>query len=354
MLVPMTSEKDAAGAASAARMTAWTTSGDGIDNLRAHDLPVPTPGPHELLVQVTAQALNYRDLLVVNGVDSWRPHGPVVPLSDGVGVVRAVGDEVSRFAPGDRVSAMFLPRWRSGPLNRDIYVSPVGGPVNRGMLAEYVLVDEHEAARTPQSVTDAQAATLPVAGVTAWHAVARRSGVRAGDTVLVHGTGGVALFALQFAAALGARVAITSSSEAKLARVKRLGAELAVNYRTTDVATEILAWTHDEGVDHVIETIGGDNLNLSLRAVRIGGSISFIGLIAGFSAAVNTYEFVTKNLSIHGIETGSHEMYQEMAAFIDEHGIRPIVDSVQPVGQVQAALAHLEQGGHFGKIVLTA
>jgi NADPH:quinone reductase-like Zn-dependent oxidoreductase len=303
---------------------------------------------------MAAWSLNYRDLLVIDGVEGWRPSADVVPVSDGVGVVVAAGPQVTRWRIGDRISATFLPRWRVGPLTRDDYTSPVGGPVNRGMLADYVLVDQDEAARAPGSLTDAQAATLPVAALTAWHAIGRRSRVQSEETVLIHGTGGVALFALQFAIALGARVAITSSSDTKLARVRALGAAETINYRAhTDLAERVLEWSGPDGVDHVIETIGGDNLNLSLQAVKVGGTISFIGLIAGQTANVNTYDFVTKNVTLHGIETGSREMFEELGAFIDEHRVEPVIDSTFPVDQVVDALAHLRSGRHFGKIVLT-
>jgi NADPH:quinone reductase-like Zn-dependent oxidoreductase len=303
---------------------------------------------------MAAWSLNYRDLLVIDGVEGWRPSADVVPVSDGVGVVVAAGPQVTRWRIGDRISATFLPRWRVGPLTRDDYTSPVGGPVNRGMLADYVLVDQDEAARAPGSLTDAQAATLPVAALTAWHAIGRRSRVQSEETVLIHGTGGVALFALQFAIALGARVAITSSSDTKLARVRTLGAAETINYRAhSDLAERVLEWSGPDGVDHVIETIGGDNLNLSLQAVKVGGTISFIGLIAGQTANVNTYDFVTKNVTLHGIETGSREMFEELGAFIDEHRVEPVIDSTFPVDQVVDALAHLRSGRHFGKIVLT-
>lgn len=335
-------------------MTAWTTRGDGIDRLSAVRVPVPTPGPTEVLVKMSAVSLNYRDLLVVGGVDHWTPAQDVVPVSDGVGAVAAIGSEVTRWRPGDRVSAGFLPRWRSGPLTEDTYVSPVGGPVNRGMLAEYVLVEQDEAVRTAHSLDDVHAATLPVAGVTAWHAVGRRGRVRPGETVLVHGTGGVALFAAQLTLALGATPIVTSGSDEKLDRLRALGVDRTINYRRTeDLAAEVLRMTGGEGVDHVVETVGGDNLNRSLEAVKVGGSISFIGLIAGRSATVDVYRFVTKNVTVHGIETGSLEMLGELAAFVDEHGITPVIDSVLPAERVQEALRHLEGGRHFGKIVVT-
>jgi NADPH:quinone reductase-like Zn-dependent oxidoreductase len=336
------------------QMTAWTTGGDGIDNLTQVQLSVPKPGRGEVLVKITALSLNYRDLMVINGVGGWKPANRMVPISDAVGTVVEVGDAVTRFTVGDRVSAVFLPKWHSGQLTRESYVSPTGGPVNRGMLAEYVVIDQDDAARTAQRLDDSHAAALPIAGVTAWHAVARRSNVQPGETVLIHGTGGVALFALQFTLALGGIPIITSSSNEKLAKARELGARWTVNYSTTrDIAAEVLAYTGGEGVDHVIETIGGENLNHSLNAVKIGGTISFIGLIAGLAAQINTYEFVTKNVTIHGIETGSRNMFEQMARFVDEHGITPVLDSEYPVDRISDALRHLELGKHFGKIVIS-
>ena len=336
------------------QMRVWTTRGDGLDNLSLAWAPIPAPGPTEVLVKISALSLNYRDLLVVSGVDHWSPAEAVVPVSDGVGTVVRTGAGVTRWRPGDRVSAGFLPRWRSGPLNRETYVSPVGGPVNRGMLAEYVVIEQDEAVRSPHSLDDAHAATLPIAAVTAWHAVGRRSRVQPGETVLIHGTGGVSLFAAQLTLALGATPIVTSSNDEKLDKLKTLGIAETINYRRTPhLAAEVLRMTAGAGVDHVIETIGGENLNHSLEAVKIGGSISFIGLIAGRAATINVYQFVTKNVTVHGIESGSLEMLEEVAAFIDRHGITPVIDSVYPVEQIEAALRHLELGRHFGKIVVT-
>lgn len=332
-------------------MIAWFTSGDGIDQLQRRRVEVPALGDHDLLVKVAARALNYRDLLVVEGTGHWRPARPVVPLSDGVGHVVARGPAVTRFTTGDRVSAMFLPKWQTGPLLARDYVDPVGGPANRGMLADYVAVHEDEAALTPGTLTDAEAATLPVAALTAWHAV-NRAAVRPGETVLAHGTGAVALFALQFAHAKGARVAITSSSDTKLEGARRLGAELTINRGSQDVVAAVSDWTAADGVANVIETIGGANLNLSLRAAAIGADISFVGLIDGLAAQINAYEFVTKSVTIHGIETGSRAMYEVMAAFIDDHGIRPVVDTISSTEAVAEQLHRLQRGDVFGKIVL--
>jgi len=336
-------------------MKAWITAGDGIDGLRAVELPRPSPGRGEVAVEMRAWSLNYRDLLVIRGESTWRPAAPITPISDGAGVVVETGDGVARVTPGDRVSAMFLPHWRKGPLTEDVYHSPTGGPTSPGgVLADYIVLPEEHLEHVPTSLTDPEAATLPIAALTAWHAVAVRCDVRPGDRVLVHGTGGVALFALQIATALGAQVLVSTSSERKAARLHDLGAARAVNRHETDVAAAALEWTDGRGVDHVIETVGGENLNTSLRAVAIGGSIAFIGLIAGLSAPINTYEFVTKNIELHGIETGSAQMYADLARFIDNHGLKPVIDSTYPATQIAAALRRLERGGHFGKIVLTA
>lgn len=335
-------------------MTAWTTTGNGIENMSTVRVPVPQPGRGEVLVKIAALSLNYRDLMVIKGVGNWKPTSRVVPLSDAVGTVVGVGEGVDRFDLGDHVSAMFLPEWRSGQLTRETYVNPIGGPINGGMLAEYVVVSQDNAARTPHSLDDEHAATLPIAALTAWHAVARRSRVQRGETVLIHGTGGVALFALQFVLALGGIPIITSSSDEKLDRARTYGAAHSINYTTTpDVAADVMRLTGGEGVNHVIETIGGENLNRSLKAVKIGGTISFVGLIAGLAAQINTYEFVTRHVTIHGIETGSREMFEEMVQFIDKHGIVPVLDSTYPVHRIREALQHLAEGKHFGKVVIT-
>jgi len=345
---------ETSGPAPGATMRQWLTAGSGIDDLRLVETPIETPGPRQILVRIEAVSLNYRDLLVINGESTWRPPAPVVPISDAAGTIVSCGTDVTRFAVGERVSAMFLPHWRTGRLSAEVYHSPTGGPVTAGLLADYVLLDQDQVEAVPRTLDAIHAATLPVAALTAWHAVAVRGQVGAGDRVLVHGTGGVALFALQFSTALGAQVAVTTSSDLKARRVAALGAARVINYRETpDVAEQVRDWTGGRGVDHVIETVGGTNLNQSLRAVRVSGSIAFIGLLAGLSAPINTYDFVTKNVDLHGIETGSAQMYRDMARFIDDHRLTPVIDSVAPVTEIRAALHRLAAGGHFGKIVLT-
>lgn len=334
-------------------MKAYTTLGDGIDRLKLVEHAVPKPKANEILVRMTAASLNYRDLLVVKGLNHWKPPVPRIPMSDGVGEIAAVGGSVSGWKIGDRVAGIFLPDWLDGELTAGKNASSLGGAAADGVLAEYVAFGERSVVRIPSNLSDSEAASLPVAALTAWHAVAKRSRIQPNDTVVIEGTGGVSLFALQFAAALGARPVVISSREEKLEKVKELGAWATVNYKTfPDWEKKILEITNGEGVDHVVETIGGENLNRSLEAVKTSGTISFIGLIAGLSAPINTYRFVMKNVSIYGIETGSREMFEEMNRFIEENQIKPVIDRTFAFDGIQAALKHLESGRHFGKIVI--
>lgn len=334
-------------------MWAFSTIGDGIDALKQIELPVPSPGSREVLVRMVAVALNFRDLMVINGVGAWKPTEARIPLSDGVGVVVAAGAEVTRFQPGDRVAGIFLPKWLDGELNAETYVSPLGGASADGVLSEYRVFDEQSVVALPGHLTDHEGATLPVAGVTAWHAVRHRSGVRSGDLVLIQGTGGVSLFALQFVLALGGRAIVLSSSDEKLNRVRSLGAADVINYsQVPRWEDEVLARTGGRGVDHVIEVVGGENLNRSLRVVRVSGTISFIGLLAGLAASINTYEFVTRNVRIHGIETGSRAMFEDMNKFIRHHAIQPVMDMVYALADFQKALRRLQTCGHFGKVAI--
>ncbi len=329
------------------------TLGDGIDALNLVEIPVPQPANGEILVKMKAVSLNFRDLLVINGKDNWKPSSARIPFSDGSGEVVAIGANVTRVKIGDRVAGIFLPKWLDGELTSEKYVSPLGGATTDGVLAEYVLFNEESVVKIPESLTDTESASLPVAAVTAWHAVARRSRIKSGETVLLQGTGGVSLFALQFVRSIGGKPLVISSSDAKLEKVKMMGNVTAINYQKfVDWDARILELTDGRGVDHVIEVVGGENLNRSLNAVKIGGSISFIGLIAGLSAPINTYQFVTKNVRIEGIETGSREMFQEMNNFIKEKNIKPVIDREFSFDQVKEALKYLESGAHFGKIVI--
>lgn len=324
----------------------------GLDALTLVERPVPQPGPGQVLVRMLAVSLNYRDLLVLRGV--WRPTGPRIPLSDGVGEVVAVGEGVTRVRVGDRVAGTFLPGWIDGELSPEKLQAPsLGGVGADGTLAELVVFGAEEVVRVPEHLTDEEAATLPLAGVTAWHAVIRRSGVKAGETVLVQGTGGVSLFALQFARMRGARVIATSSSNEKLRRARELGAEHGINYKESPAWDErALEITEGRGVDHVIEVVGAENLTRSLNAVRMSGSISVIGLLGGSNARIETFGFVEKNVRLHGIYIGSREMFEEMNQAIVEHALKPVVDRVFGFDEAGEALRYLEAGSHFGKVCI--
>jgi NADPH:quinone reductase-like Zn-dependent oxidoreductase len=334
-------------------MKVFTTLGDGIEALKLDEVERPLPQAGEILVKLTAASLNYRDLLVVKGQGSWKPSAPRIPVSDGVGEVVAVGENVSRVKPGDRVAGIFLPRWLDGDLTPEKFVLPLGGSAADGVLAEFVVFDEQSVVKIPPHLTDEEAATLPCAAVTAWHAVRRRSQVKSGETVLIQGTGGVSLFALQFVRALDGRPVVISSSDEKLDKAQALGAASTVNYKNFPHWDEkILELTNGKGVDHVVEVVGGENLNLSLNAVALSGTISFIGLLAGLAAPINTWQFVAKNVKIHGIETGSREMFEELNVFLGQTRIKPVIDKTFDFTDVKNALKYLESGAHFGKIVI--
>jgi len=332
-------------------MKAYTTLGDGIDALKISELPVPEPEADEILVRMTAASLNYRDLLVVKGIGGWKPPAPRIPVSDGVGRIIAVGSSVSRLKKGYSVAAIFLPKWLDGELTAEKDVISLGGAVADGVLAEYVVFKEEAVLKIPVNLSELEAATLPVAALTAWHAVTRRSRVQSGETVVIQGTGGVSLFAAQFVHALGGRAIVTSSSDEKLEKVKALGASATINYKRFPAWEEkVLELTEGLGADHIIEVVGGENLNRSLTAVKVSGTISFIGLIAGLSAPINTYQFVAKNVRIHGIETGSREMFEEMNRFIESNRLKPVIDRTFAFDEVREALKYLESGAHFGKV----
>lgn len=324
----------------------------GIDALTLVDRPEPQPGPGQVLVRIRAVSLNYRDLLVVKGV--WRPASPRIPASDGVGEVVAVGEGVTRVRAGDRVAGIFLPGWIDGEVTPEkLQVPSLGGVGLDGTLAEYVTFDEGAVVRMPEHLSDEEAATLPLAAVTAWHAVIRRSSVKKGDTVLVQGTGGVSLFSLQFAHMAGARVIVTSSSDEKLRRARELGAVHGINYKESpDWDERVLEITEKRGVDHVVEVVGAENLTRSLNAVRMSGSISVIGLLGGTSAQIETFGFVEKNVRLNGIYIGSREMFEEMNEAIAEHRLKPVVDRVFGFDEAREALRYLETGSHFGKVCI--
>jgi NADPH:quinone reductase-like Zn-dependent oxidoreductase len=325
----------------------------GIDNLQVIDRPEPTPGPGQVLLQMKAWSLNYRDLMLVKGLYNPKLKLPFVPLSDGVGEVIGVGDGVTRLKVGDRVAGCFMQKWINGELNDAAAKSALGGALE-GVAAEQVVLDQEGVVKFPEHLTNEEAATLPCAALTAWNALVTQGKLKAGDTVLVQGTGGVSIFALQFAHLLGARVIATSSSNAKLERVKAMGASDGINYKETPNWEEtVKEMTGGVGVDHVVEVGGAGTFNQSMKAVRLGGRVSLIGVLAG-KGDVNLTPVLMKGVCVQGIFVGSRTMFEAMNREIAVEQLRPVIDRVFAFSEIQAALKHMEAGAHFGKICLRA
>jgi NADPH:quinone reductase-like Zn-dependent oxidoreductase len=323
----------------------------GPEALRCEDLPAPSPGHGEVLVRIRAASVNFRDLLVMKGQYSRKLPLPLIPLSDGAGEVAEVGPGVTRFRAGDRVAGAFMPAWIDGEVTEAISRSALGA-ASDGVLAEARVFPEDGLVRIPDHLTFDEASTLPCAGVTAWHALMVGSPVVPGESVLVQGTGGVSLFALQFARLAGARVIATSSQDVKLDRARALGASDGINYRTTpDWDSEVRELTGGRGVDRIVEVGGAETLARSLRAVRMGGRISLIGVLGG-AGDVNFVPVLMKNVQVQGIYVGSVAMFEAMNRAITSHRLRPIVDRVFEFDQAIEALKYLESGAHFGKVVI--
>jgi NADPH:quinone reductase-like Zn-dependent oxidoreductase len=321
-----------------------------LDSLAVGERPEPRPGPGQVLIRVRACSLNYRDLLILKGLYNKRLPLPLVPLSDGAGEVAAVGEGVTRVRAGDRVAGCFMPAWIDGEPTEAKAKSALGGG-GPGMLAEYVVLPAEGVVHVPDHLSEEEAATLPCAAVTAWHALVSEGGVKAGDVVLTQGTGGVSVFALQFAKLLGARVIATSSSDAKLTRVLELGASDGINYKTTPEWGGKARELTGTGVDHVVEVGGAGTMPESMRAVRMGGRISLIGVLSG-AGQFNPTPVLMKNLRVQGIFVGSREMFEAMNRAIALHKLRPVIDRVFPMSDIRVALHHMESGAHFGKVVV--
>jgi NADPH:quinone reductase-like Zn-dependent oxidoreductase len=334
-------------------MRAWEIrDGLEIDKLALVERPDPAAGPGQVVVRMKAFSLNYRDLLVVKGQYNPRMKLPVVPLSDGAGEVVAVGTGVTRFRAGDRVAGLFFQQWPGGELTDAAGRSALGGG-NDGVLAELVAFDEDGVVPFASHLSFEEAATLPCAGLTAWHALVTEGRIKAGDVVLVQGTGGVSLFALQFARMHGARVLATSSSDEKLKRALDLGASDGLNYKSNaDWDRWARQMTGDHGVDHVVEVGGAGTLERSLKAARAGGVISMIGVLSGGGGNISLYPVLMKKLRIQGIYVGSREMFEAMDRAISLHQTRPVIDRVFPFAQAREAYHHLESSSHFGKVCI--
>jgi NADPH:quinone reductase-like Zn-dependent oxidoreductase len=323
----------------------------GIENLHEVEKPEPKPGKGEIVVAMKAASLNYRDLLTVIGYGGGYPL-PLIPFSDGAGEVTAVGASVTRVKPGDKVCPLFFQSWLSGPVTAESRNRPLGGPLS-GVLQQKMLLEADGVSKYPAHLSFEEAATLPCAGLTAWRALAVETTVGPGQTVLVQGTGGVSIFALQFAKAMGAKVIATSSSDEKLERAKALGADHTINYKTTpDWGRAARELTGGKGVDIVVEVGGENTLNQSFDAARVGGAVVVIGVLGGFSSPVMIPVVFGKNLHIHGISVGSREQFDDMCAHIEKWKLKPVVDKTFAFDKLPDALRLMQAGGHFGKIAV--
>lgn len=327
------------------------TPGRGADSLALIDCTVPEPGRGQVLVALKAASLNYRDLLIADGMYPGGSDSSIVPLSDAAGEVVAVGKDCTRFTIGDRVAGIFMQSWIGGGIVDADVGTALGGAID-GVLSEYRLFDERGLVAIPEALSFEEAATLPCAAVTAWNALFGMKPIMAGQTVLTLGTGGVSVFALQFAHAAGARVIATSSSDQKLEHARALGAAETINYRTTeDWAGEVRRLTGGRGVDMVIEVGGPGTLGRSIAATARDGSVQMIGVLS--FGEIDPLPILTQGITVRGLMVGSGEMFEAMNRAIAVNGVRPVIDSRFAFADAAAAYQHLRSGAHFGKVVVT-
>lgn len=326
----------------------------GADALKIVERPDPAPGHGEVLVRMKAVSLNYRDMLMINGMYSRGSAvgGTITPFSDGCGVVEAVGPGVTRVAVGDRVATLFFQNWASGRPTLEKLASALGFPIP-GAGRELATFSQEGVSKVPAFLTDQQVATLPCAALTAWRGLFEDARLEPGDTVVLQGTGGVSIFGLQFAKAAGYRTVITSSSDEKLARAGAMGADHLVNYRTTpEWSHAVREATAGAGADFIMEVGGAGTIQQSLKAVRIGGHVAIIGIVAGAGEGVNPGVLIGNSARLQGLSVGSREMFEAMCRAMELHRIVPVVDKVFPWTEAAAAFSAMQAGEHFGKIVL--
>jgi len=332
-------------------MKAWQIRGEyGIDKLQCVDLPEPTAGDGQVIVSMHAASLNFRDLATVRGFPGAKAPASLVPFSDGAGVVQVVGKGVTGIAKGDRVAPTFFQSWIDGPVTAEARSLALGGTLD-GVLQQRIAVRAEGVIRIPPAMSFEEAATLPCAGLTAWRAVAVEAPVGPGDTVLVQGTGGVSIFALQFAKALGARVIVTSSSDEKLERARALGADHGINYaKEPNWSAEARRVTDGRGVDVVVEVGGENTLQQAMLASRVGGRIVVIGVLSGFGSTISLPMLFTNNLHLIGISVGSRAQFADMLSHIEKWRLKPVIDRTFAFEEVPEALRTMESGRFFGKL----
>jgi len=327
-----------------------TNEEGGIDALTLNDIPEPTPQAHEVLMRVNASSVNSRDLSTIENPGVRNLDYPFIPNSDGAGEVIAVGSAVTKFKVGDRVLSTLLQSWQDGDIQPVDHANALGGTLG-GMLCEYRALPESGLVSTPDHLTDIEAATLTCAGVTAWHSVVAKGGVKAGDTVLLLGTGGVSIFALQICNMLGARAIITSSSDDKLRRAKELGAWQTINYKDhPEWEQQVLALTNGVGVDHTVEVGGPGTLNKSIMATRHAGSVGLIGVLT--MGEFNPMMVLAKSIRLQGIYCGSKHMLESLNRALIANDVKPVIDKVYKFDDARQAYHDMRAANHFGKLVI--
>ena len=333
-------------------MKVWTISAFGIEKLAVHEATIPEPAAGEIVVEVHACSLNYRDLMTVQGSYNPKLRLPRIPLSDGAGLVHSVGADVTRWKPGDRVAGIFMQNWLDGAPNPHKYKGALGGDID-GMAAQYVALPASGVVELPQTLSFAEAATLPCAAVTAWSALHKSGPISSGSTVLIQGTGGVSIAALQLAHAMGARVLGTSGSDEKLERAKALGLDAGINYKQRP---DWAAWAQEQtggvGVDLVVEVGGAGTFNQSLEAAKIGGSVAQIGVLSESGESVPIRLILRKQLRIQGIYVGSRADFEALNRALSVSRMQPVVDREFSFEELPEALRVMESASHFGKLVV--
>lgn len=326
----------------------------GIENLTLVERETPQPKSNEVLVKFHAFSLNYRDLMLVDGRYNPRAKFPAIPFSDGAGEIVAIGEGVTKWKVGDRVCPIFMQAWGDGDLSAEKSKTTLGGGGDwDGVLREFASFSEESVVRIPEHLSFEEAATLPCAALTAWNALVVSGRLKAGDTVLTQGTGGVSIFAIQFAKLFGAKVIATSSSDEKLARTRDLGADETINYTTReDWDKAVMELTRKRGVDHVVEVGGTGTMARSVNSVRAGGHVAVIGVLTT-SGDFNPISLLMKAVRMQGIFVGSRKMFEDMNRAIEVSGLKPVIDKVFEFGEVREALRYMESGSHFGKIVVS-
>jgi NADPH:quinone reductase-like Zn-dependent oxidoreductase len=329
-------------------MKVWQLKGFGLDNLKLENIAVPTPGKNEVLIKVGAVSLNFRDKAIVDGI--YEPDmvpNPLTPVSDASGTIVQVGIDVTRF----KVTSHLYSKWIEGAPAHNEPDFCFGSPLPGG-LAEYMIIHEESAVLAPSTLTDEEASTLPIAALTAWYSLVTYGNLQKGDSVLIQGTGGVSIFGIQLANALGAKVIVTTSSNKKGEWARKLGAQEIINYvETPDWAAEVVRLTDGKGVDQLLEVVGGDGLNDSVKATKVTGQISVIGFLAGQTTDLNLMQVIFRQTKIQGIAVGNRSAFEEMNKAFDLYNIKPVIEKVYQFEDAIEAYHHLAKGA-FGKIVI--